>query len=109
MGSRRRVGRAGLLGAVVAGTILGCGSPVSPRVADQGGAPTGSAGTTATGGNGASDAGADAAAPTAGATGKAGTTDGLPSDPAHSFGCFSLGHAGYVQATGTSAAAPLAG
>jgi len=35
------------------------------------------------------------------------TQDGLPNDQAHSFGCFSLGHASYVQAIGTSAAAPL--
>jgi subtilisin family serine protease len=41
-------------------------------------------------------------------TGKPNTVDGLPSDPAHSFGCFNLGHAAYVQAMGTSASAPLA-
>jgi subtilisin family serine protease len=41
-------------------------------------------------------------------SGKTGTTDGVPSDAAHSFGCFNLGHAAYVQAMGTSAAAPLA-
>jgi subtilisin family serine protease len=41
-------------------------------------------------------------------SGKAGTADGLPSDAAHSFGCFNLGHTAYVQAMGTSAAAPLA-
>jgi subtilisin family serine protease len=35
------------------------------------------------------------------------TADGPPSDPAHSFGCFNLGHAQYVQAMGTSASAPL--
>jgi subtilisin family serine protease len=35
------------------------------------------------------------------------TQDGLPNDTSHSFGCFSLGHAAYVQAIGTSAAAPL--
>ncbi len=35
------------------------------------------------------------------------TQNGLPNDQAHSFGCFSLGHASYVQAIGTSAAAPL--
>ena len=35
------------------------------------------------------------------------TTDGLPSDSAHSFGCFNLGHTGYVQAMGTSASAAL--
>jgi subtilisin family serine protease len=34
------------------------------------------------------------------------TTDGLPGD-GHSFGCFGLGHTAYVQAIGTSAAAPL--
>jgi subtilisin family serine protease len=36
------------------------------------------------------------------------TADGLPADSAHSFGCFNLGHTGYVQAIGTSASAPLA-
>jgi subtilisin family serine protease len=36
------------------------------------------------------------------------TTDGLPTDSAHSFGCFNLGHTAYVQAMGTSASAPLA-
>jgi lantibiotic leader peptide-processing serine protease len=40
--------------------------------------------------------------------GLAKTVDGPPSDPAHSFGCFNLGHVGYVQAMGTSASAPLA-
>jgi len=30
-----------------------------------------------------------------------------PPDASHSMGCFSLGHAGYVQAMGTSASAPL--
>jgi subtilisin family serine protease len=35
------------------------------------------------------------------------TTGGPPSDPAHSFGCFNLGHIQYVQAMGTSASAPL--
>jgi subtilisin family serine protease len=35
------------------------------------------------------------------------TQDGLPNDQAHSFGCFNLGHTAYVQAIGTSAAAPL--
>jgi lantibiotic leader peptide-processing serine protease len=35
------------------------------------------------------------------------TTDGLPSDSAHSFGCFNLGHTQYMQAIGTSASAPL--
>jgi subtilisin family serine protease len=35
------------------------------------------------------------------------TTDGPPSDSTHSFGCFNLGHAQYVQAMGTSASAPL--
>ena len=35
------------------------------------------------------------------------TTDGLPTDSAHSFGCFDLGHTAYIQAIGTSAAAPL--
>ncbi|MBS1821107.1 MAG: S8 family serine peptidase [Acidobacteria bacterium] len=35
------------------------------------------------------------------------TQDGLPNDASHSFGCFNLGHAAYVQAIGTSAAAPL--
>jgi subtilisin family serine protease len=36
------------------------------------------------------------------------TTDGLPADSAHSYGCFNLGHTPYVQAMGTSASAPLA-
>jgi subtilisin family serine protease len=36
------------------------------------------------------------------------TVDGLPSDSAHSYGCFNLGHAQYMQAMGTSASAPLA-
>ena len=35
------------------------------------------------------------------------TIDGLPSDSAHSFGCFNLGHTQYMQAIGTSASAPL--
>jgi len=39
--------------------------------------------------------------------GLANTLDGPPSDIAHSFGCFNLGHASYVQAMGTSASAPL--
>jgi subtilisin family serine protease len=39
--------------------------------------------------------------------GLAGTADGPPADAAHSFGCFSLGHAQYLQAMGTSASAPL--
>ena len=41
-------------------------------------------------------------------SGKPSTTDGPPSDTSHSFGCFDLGHTPYVQAIGTSAAAPLA-
>lgn len=36
------------------------------------------------------------------------TLDGLPADPAHSFGCFNLGHTQYVQAMETSASAALA-
>lgn len=36
-----------------------------------------------------------------------GTVSGLPSVAGHSFGCFDLGHAEYVQAIGTSASAPL--
>ncbi len=36
------------------------------------------------------------------------TVDGLPSDSAHSYGCFNLGHTQYMQAMGTSASAPLA-
>jgi subtilisin family serine protease len=40
--------------------------------------------------------------------GIANTMTGPPTDPAHSFGCFALGHAQYVQAMGTSASAPLA-
>jgi len=39
--------------------------------------------------------------------GLANTSDGPPSDSTHSFGCFNLGHASYVQAMGTSASAPL--
>jgi len=35
------------------------------------------------------------------------TADGPPSDSAHSFGCFNLGHIAYVQAMGTSASAAL--
>lgn len=35
------------------------------------------------------------------------TSNGPPTDVAHSFGCFNLGHASYVQAMGTSASAPL--
>jgi len=41
-------------------------------------------------------------------SGKPNTADGLPTDSTHSFGCFNLGHTQYVQAMGTSAAAPLA-
>jgi len=41
-------------------------------------------------------------------SGKPNTVDGLPSDSAHSFGCFDLGHTQYLQAMGTSASAPLA-
>ena len=41
-------------------------------------------------------------------SGKPNTVDGLPSDSAHSYGCFNLGHTPYVQAMGTSASAPLA-
>jgi subtilisin family serine protease len=41
-------------------------------------------------------------------TGKPSTTDGIPSDPNHSYGCFDQGHTAYVQAMGTSASAPLA-
>jgi subtilisin family serine protease len=37
----------------------------------------------------------------------ANTSDGAPSDTAHSFGCFNLGHSAYVQAMGTSASAAL--
>ena len=40
-------------------------------------------------------------------SGKASTVSGVPSDSGHSLGCFDLGHAGYVQAMGTSASAPL--
>lgn len=40
-------------------------------------------------------------------SGKPSTQDGVPSDSAHSLGCFNLGHAAYVQAMGTSASAPL--
>jgi lantibiotic leader peptide-processing serine protease len=39
-------------------------------------------------------------------TGLTNTTEGLPST-GQSFGCFNLGHVQYVQAMGTSAAAPL--
>jgi subtilisin family serine protease len=41
-------------------------------------------------------------------TGNPKTLDGIPSDSAHSYGCFNLGHIAYVQAMGTSASAPLA-
>ncbi len=41
-------------------------------------------------------------------SGKPNTVDGLPADSNHSYGCFNLGHASYVQAMGTSASAPLA-
>jgi subtilisin family serine protease len=41
-------------------------------------------------------------------SGKPSTSDGLPSNPNQSYGCFNLGHTAYVQAMGTSAAAPLA-
>ena len=41
-------------------------------------------------------------------SGKPSTVDGPPTDATHSFGCFNLGHTAYVQAMGTSAAAPLA-
>jgi lantibiotic leader peptide-processing serine protease len=40
-------------------------------------------------------------------TGIPNTQDGPPTDSAHSYGCFSLGHTQYVQAMGTSASAPL--
>jgi subtilisin family serine protease len=41
-------------------------------------------------------------------SGKPNTVDGLPADANHSYGCFNLGHTGYLQAIGTSASAPLA-
>ncbi|MEZ2346022.1 S8 family serine peptidase [Terriglobus sp. RCC_193] len=41
------------------------------------------------------------------ATGLPNTTDGLPAVSGRSFGCFNLGHIGYMQAIGTSASAPL--
>ena len=41
-------------------------------------------------------------------TGKPATTEGLPTDSTHSYGCFNLGHTPYVQAMGTSASTPLA-
>ncbi|SEF69804.1 Subtilase family protein [Bryocella elongata] len=40
-------------------------------------------------------------------SGLSNTTDGLPATTGSSFGCFGLGHVPYVQAMGTSAAAPL--
>ena len=40
--------------------------------------------------------------------GRPGTVSGAPADAGHSLGCFGLGHTAYVQAMGTSAAAPLA-
>jgi subtilisin family serine protease len=40
-------------------------------------------------------------------SGLTGTIDGLPGDGPYSFGCFNQGHTPYVQAMGTSAAAPL--
>ena len=39
--------------------------------------------------------------------GKPFTLSGIPSNTAHSLGCFNLGHTSYVQAIGTSASAPL--
>ena len=41
-------------------------------------------------------------------SGKPSTLDGVPADPAHSLGCFNIGHSAYVAAIGTSASAPLA-
>ncbi len=41
-------------------------------------------------------------------SGNPATSDGPPSAPSHSYGCFNLGHTAYVQAMGTSASAPLA-
>ena len=41
-------------------------------------------------------------------SGKPATQDGVPADPAHSLGCFNIGHSAYVAAIGTSASAPLA-
>jgi len=41
-------------------------------------------------------------------SGIANTADGPPTDGAHSFGCFNLGHSAYIQAMGTSASAALA-
>jgi subtilisin family serine protease len=35
------------------------------------------------------------------------TLTGPPTDTAHSFGCFNLGHTPYIEAIGTSASAPL--
>jgi subtilisin family serine protease len=40
--------------------------------------------------------------------GRPDTLDGPPTDGAHSYGCFHLGHQQYVLAMGTSAATPLA-
>jgi subtilisin family serine protease len=40
-------------------------------------------------------------------SGKPSTVSGIPSDSAHSLGCFNLGHTAYVKAMGTSASAPL--
>jgi len=40
-------------------------------------------------------------------TGLPNTSDGLPTTNGRSFGCFNLGHLGYMQAIGTSASAPL--
>ena len=40
-------------------------------------------------------------------SGKPYTADGPPADLVHSYGCFNIGHTDYVQAMGTSAAAPL--
>jgi subtilisin family serine protease len=40
-------------------------------------------------------------------SGKSSTLSGVPTDSAHSLGCFNLGHTAYVQAMGTSASAPL--
>jgi lantibiotic leader peptide-processing serine protease len=72
------------------------GAPLNAIAAAGGSYPAGSA--TAVGGwvRGACSAGI------------ANTLDGPPADSSHSFGCFSLGHAQYLQAMGTSASAPLA-
>jgi subtilisin family serine protease len=77
------------------------GSPLNALASPGGSYPAGS-------GSIATDTGVSGWIRGACSTGKPSTSDGLPSDPTHSYGCFDLGHTPYVQAMGTSASAPLA-